>query len=207
MYALLVTDIAVNAVKHGYIRLFCRHVKSAHCHYREKTDEFERNGFSARIRTGYKQHFVLFFELQGHGNDFVPVDKRVSTASNANIALIVERRSNRLILPCKLRFCKYHIEIDDILIRPRYIVRASHNRRREIAQNTLDFKLLVDEFHFEFVVEFHNLHRLYKKRRSRSGLIVYQPRDRAFEVAFERNDVSIPAHRNDTVLQIFGILR
>ena len=36
---------------------------------------------------------------------------------------------------------------------------------------------------------------------------MHKPGNRAFAIAFERNDVSVPAHRDYAVLKILGILR
>ena len=92
------------------------------------------------------------------------VDKRMPAGKDMDQAVVVQRRSHGLIFACELTFCKNHIHIDDDFVRPGYVVRASPNDFGKIAQYALDFHLLVDEFDFQFVVEFHNLHRFYKKR-------------------------------------------
>lgn len=131
----------------------------------------------------------------------------MSAGSYIDNAVLVEFGFGGFILSCKLCFCKHHIHIDNGVVAVRYSVRAPFDLIGKIAQNLFDFKLLVDKFDFEFVVEFYDLHRLDKKRRARSGLVVYKPRNSAFAVAFDRYDVSVASDCDDIVLQILRILR
>ena len=131
----------------------------------------------------------------------------MSAGSYIDNAVLVEFGFGGFILSCKLCFCKHHIHIDNGVVAVRYSVRAPFDLIGKIAQNLFDFKLLVDKFDFEFVVEFYDLHRLDKKRRSRCGLIVHKSGDSAFAVAFYGNYVSVAPDGDDVVLKIFRVLR
>ena len=79
------------------------------------------------------------------------------------------------------------------------------NRRRKVAKYTLDFRLFVEFFGFEFVVEFDNLHRFDVQCRARRRLVVNKSAYRTLEFAFYGNYISVAADGNYAVLQIFVI--
>ena len=122
------------------------------------------------------------------------------------ITFIVDFGHNRLHRPCEFCPCENQVKPRDNFVIVKDFVDVAAHRSRKVGKDFFDFLLLFDKKGFQFVIKFDNGKRLNKKRLPGRRLIVHKPLHRALELRFNGDNVSVAAHRDDVVLQIFLIL-
>ena len=205
--ALFVADVAVHAVEHGHFSALCRHIHSGQRHAHEKSRHLERHGLSAGVRTRDEQHLFLRLHSECKRDNLFSVDQRMPSLFDGQLSLRTEFGAHRLHLVRKLcaREDRVHLHYHGVTRLQSVAVRADGDR--EIAQYALYLRLFVELLRLELVVELHYLHGLDVQRRSGRGLIVHKTAYRSLELALYGNDVSVAAHRDYAVLQIFVVGR
>ena len=206
-YALFVAYVGIDSVHDGDFGGFGGKIKPAERHTHKQSRHFQRHGLAARIRPRNEQHFLVGFHCESERHDFFCVDERMSSLFHGKLAFRVQLRAHRLHFVRKLRSCKHGVHLDYGGVACFQPVRMSTDGRREIAQNALYLRLFIELFRFQLVVELDDLHRLDVKRRTGCGLVVHKSAYRALELAFYGNDVTVAAHGDNAVLQIFVISR
>ena len=99
------------------------------------------------------------------------------------------------------------VELDYLIEAVAYLVDAHAHFQGERSQYAFYLLLFGNDVSFQGVVQLHYRHRLDVQRLPRSRLVVNEPRNGASAFRFHRYHVSVAAHRDDIVLQIFGIRR
>ena len=78
----VLADIGKHMVKDRYsASVVNREHESAHRHQRHKTDRLYRNGFTARVRTGYNYRIKVRAETDINRHNFIFVNQRMSCTS------------------------------------------------------------------------------------------------------------------------------
>lgn len=87
-----------------------RNVKSGLRHQGQQAECFQRNRFSARIRTGDDNRGIFPAELNIIRNDLIGGQKRMAGLNEADIAVRIDDRLNRLCRLRVFRFCEYKVK-------------------------------------------------------------------------------------------------
>ena len=197
---LRVANVAVYLVEHGKRCPFRGHEQAAHRHHTKQPDHFERDRFTARIRSADEQETIVFSKRQTDGYDLFPIDERMSAHLDGNDAVAVDFGVYATELICIFRACVravYLLQKSDIF---RQLVADKTRATRKLAQNTLYFFLFVYRQRTEFIVHFQHFFWLDEKGRAACRAVV----DKTFDIAFifrtDGQDVSVVAHRYDAVL-------
>ena len=203
---LAVSDVAPHAVEYGKARSLRRgHEQTARRHQAEQPAHFERDRLAARIRARNEQEFIPFPHRERDGHGGVPIEQRVPAFEDFHNAVSVQNGLDAFQPIPVLRAGIEAVRLGKhFRIAFEFGAHSAH-RAGKLGKNALDLFALVQHERTQFVVHFQHFLGFDEHRRAALRAVVDKPADTALIFRLDGNDVSVSAHRDDALLQIFAL--
>ena len=204
--ALFVADIRQNIVENPHHGAVGRgNMQSRLRHEREKSERFESDGLSARVRARDNQRIEFSAEVHRNRNDRIGGNQRVTRPAQPDFARFRDFGRDAVHFKGKLAFSEDKSEQGKISVIFRKLRAAARDVGGKLKENPLDFIRFQPLQQPQLVVRFDDGERLDENRRAGRGSIVNKTFDLIPVFLLDRNDIAAVAHRDNLLLKVFGV--
>ena len=199
--ALFITDIREDIVENAHHRAVSHgDMKSRLGHDGKKSERFEGNGLTARIRTRDDKGIEILAERNGDGHDLVRGNERMACTEQIHFSCRRDLGGDGIELIGKLALAENKGKERQIAIVFKECGGDHGDIGGKLGKDSFDLVCLLSFEQAKLVVGFDNGKRFDKERRARSGRIVNQTLDLIFVFLLDGDNVSAVAHGNDGFL-------
>ena len=204
--ALLVTDVHQHFFEHVDGAVFVgRNHQAAHCHQGQQTDGFQSNGLTAGVRAGDHESIKFFAQSYVGGNDLFRVDQRMAGFFQFKLTVVHQIRHGGFHLVSQCRFGEVQVDLHQQVIAVNDGLSVNAHFGGKLGYNALDLPLFFGLQNLNFIVCFHNSHRLDENGSAAGGGIVNETLYLTAVFGFDRHNEAAVTLCNDVFLQIFAL--